>query len=292
MREEKLIEQMYKRLSGELNPEESAAWEQLITTDAQRKEDWIIFLAEQYLDGELGEREFQAYLERYPQLSDELARQREVRMMLQASARDNLRLELQELLPPISEAPTASIKPFYQKPWFYAVAAAVVLLLALPFFLKQGGDELSNQELFAENFQPLDMRMITRGTQTDSLKEKIQTLYQAGKYEASLTLLEKLIDQEPENASYRLYKGICYIGLKPPEPQKAIPIFDGLQQDFNFGQVAQWYLALAYILDDKPAEGKRLIEAIAQQQDHSYRKQAAKLLGEMKGENRDARGGT
>lgn len=282
MSEQKLIEQMYKRLSDEINPTELAELEQLIATDQEIYKDWVIFLAEQYLDGELEQEKYKSFVGDFPQLPAEVSRQREIRMVLREAAQDNLRVELKHILPPVSNTSASTVKPLFQRSWVYAVAAAVILLLALPFIFNNSANNLSNQEVFAENFQAFDMRLgTTRGTLADSLKDKIQTLYKSGSYQSSLPLLEQLIQQEPDNPTYRLYLGICYIGMKSPAPLQAIPVFQSLEEDLNFGQAAQWYLALAYILNENNAAGEKIAKTIAQQPGHSYRTQAAKLLEDL-----------
>lgn len=128
------------------------------------------------------------------------------------------------------------------------------------------------------NFEQMDMRMITRSGEPDSLKQKIQQLYKTDQYEATLPLLEELIRQEPENLSYILYQGICYLGLESPQPKETIRLLSPLQEDMNFGQAAEWYIALAYFLDDDLDRGKNLAQKISEQESHSYRTQALNLL--------------
>lgn len=270
---------MYRRLSGEMSLEELEAFTQLLNTDEAVAEEWRIFLAEQYLDGNIPPEEYVSFEKEIPGLAEETARQEEIRMLLPLAVQDKLRVELKEILPQETQEESAPLrKPLFQRSWVYAVAAAVIILIALPFMLRDSGEALTGEEVFAQHFEQMDMRMTVRGEDSDSIKLKIQQLYKSNQYEASLPLLQQLAQQEPTNPTYNLYLAICYLGLNPPNSRDAIQLLVPLQDDFNFGQASQWYLALAYFLDDKMEKGTTLAQKIAEQQGHSYRTQASKLL--------------
>lgn len=268
---------MYKRLSGEMSPEEENAFARLLQEDEEVSRNWTIFLAEQYLDGNLDEEAFASFDGELPGLADELDKQKEIRLLMPVAVQDNLRSELKTLLPPISEDSAPKVRSLFSRNWVYAVAAVIIILIALPFIF-QSSEQLSGEEVFAMNFEQMDIRMITRSGEQDSLKQKIQQLYKTDQYEATLPLLEELIRQEPENRSYILYQGICYLGLNSPQPRETIRLLGPIQEDMNFGQAAEWYIALAYFLDDDLETGKSLTQKISEQEGHSYRTQALNLL--------------
>ncbi len=273
---------MYRQLSDALSPDEQAELSRMIREDQEVKRDWVIFLAEQYLDKELTEGKYKLYLADFPQLEAEVQQQKEVRSLWQEAENELFKSELKEILPPLSQTSGSKMRPLplLQRKWVYALAAAILLLLCLPFVFQSGSAQWEGKDVFAQNFQQFDMRLntIRGGDETDSLKFLIQSQYQSGEYAKSIPLLQQLIAQEPENPSYKLYLGICYMGKPAPQPQDAIAIFKALQDDLNFGQAAEWYLSLAYFLDDNVEEGKRLAEKIGQHQGHSFRTQATKLL--------------
>ena len=132
-----------------------------------------------------------------------------------------------------------------------SVAAAILLLFfAYQFFSKEN---ISNEYLFADNFEPYQMVLNQRSGTDESanqiiLNEAIKA-YENKDFEKAVYSFQNLSNQEPSIIAYPFYKALAHMGAK--NPAVAIPILTKIVDtpDHLFKEQSRWYLALANLQD-------------------------------------------
>ncbi|RMG81662.1 MAG: hypothetical protein D6714_12615 [Bacteroidetes bacterium] len=172
-----------------------------------------------------------------------------------------------------------------------AIAASIILLTAIgAFFLFKGNPDLSNDQLFAQNFEVVEMDIPQfRGDSALNLNPDInpvlQTAINAYREEDFIQSLdafnEYLLKVNPNNDFARFHAGIC--ALKTHQPDVAIANFSRLISVKNdYSEQATWFLALAHIQKNNRQNARELLTTLVQTgTDTTLKDKAAKLLQEL-----------
>ena len=140
----------------------------------------------------------------------------------------------------------------------------------------------SNNNLFKEYFKPYpNVIPIVRGEGSiDNLKIAMIE-YESANYSEALKVLNRIIDEEPENVASHFYSGNANLCINNPE--QAIIHFEKVLSlgKNNFKDQAEWYLGLTYLkINDFEKAG--LIFGKIASKDHAYRQQSLELLEQIK----------
>jgi Thioredoxin domain-containing protein len=144
----------------------------------------------------------------------------------------------------------------------WAAAAAAVALLAVAVWFMVRPSDIS-YERFAQH-APLSLSV--RGGAEDA-KMAAETAFAQKNYASARAALERLLSEEPENVTARLYLGICLLEMGDGAGARAIfePMSAGssaLRED------AVWYLALSYLRERDYAGCRAVVQTIEAGQAH------------------------
>ena len=163
--------------------------------------------------------------------------------------------------------------PGNQLHWYlFATAASASLLLV--FILLWQPDTNTADELFADNFQPLENILSVREVADQHLSLGM-ALYESSDYENAVITLRKSKNQD---AVVSLYLGISYLALgNTPEARK---VFEANinTADKVLSEYFAWYLALTYLKEKNYAETMHKLQRLIDDQSEDFSKNALKLM--------------
>jgi cytochrome c-type biogenesis protein CcmH/NrfG len=140
----------------------------------------------------------------------------------------------------------------------------------------------SVQALAMENFEqlPLQTQMSSYDDEMIPLRNQANQAYIEKNYPEAIRLFQELARREPNNLNHRLLAGISQVGDQQAEAAITIlrPLADGSNEQVTIE--AAWYLALAYLLQEKTASAKTYLDKVAANQGFNAAK-AAELLQEL-----------
>ena len=184
--------------------------------------------------------------------------------------KDDLKRKLQQL-----EAPKKRFN-------YYTIVIAASLIIALGIFsLLQPTETVSNEQLFAEYFQPYAnvIAPASRGDEHTNTKTEAFAYYDAHNYKVASEKFHTLFNTT--NTSYYLfYEAICELQLG--NTQMAINLFEqhkGFED--KLATHRNWYLALAYLKIDNVKDAKVLLQTITAKKSYKH-KAAEDILKKIK----------
>jgi tetratricopeptide (TPR) repeat protein len=145
------------------------------------------------------------------------------------------------------------------------IAATVLLfVMAYQFFFSSGGS-ISNEQLFADNFQPYQMLLSQRTLseeEKDVILENAISAYTKGDFQDASKAFQELVQNDPEDISYQFYLAVANLGAENNEV--AITTFTEIITAENnpFKEQSQWYLALAYLQNENTENAKKSLKEI------------------------------
>ena len=244
-------------------------------------------LIEKYLDQKMstGERQqFEEQLKNDPALKEELELHRQVSATLKGEKVHELRSILTDVdknwgTEKTSQKGVARTINFRR---VIAIAATVLLLVMAYQMFFIGGQSISNEQLFADNFQPYQMLLSQRNL---SAEEKNATLenaisaYSKGDFQTASDAFQLLSENEPDDISYQFYSAVAQLGAEKNET--AITIFSNIisTQSNPFKEQSQWYLALAYLQIEKTDDATKALQTI--QKGQYKHKEAQQILKQL-----------
>ncbi len=249
-------------------------------------EETTYHLIENYLDGKLTKEElaaFEARLQADAAFAQKVNLFREVETTLGDPVRQNIQAQLDNLGETYFQQPVVAKKkinllPFYQKLW--AIAASFLLLISIGFLLwqNQSIDNLSNEQIFAQNYQLPNLDPMTRGRDRKHTLQEVIELYENQDYPAALVRLKELRQRDSENKQLTYLLAHTYLNLSPPQLMESVETFKTLIQHNQNVYVpkAKWYLALIYIRQNNVVAAQPLLKAVVTVNDSNSEK--AKLI--------------
>ncbi len=151
--------------------------------------------------------------------------------------------------------PTNSKQQLHRTWW--TMAAGIAILLSAAWFLWDGEREnaMTNEELFAEYFEPYPANMVKRGGEVDSLMMGYLA-YESGDYVTAIEIFEVQTDTISQ-----FFLGVSYLGIgevhKAIETLKKYEVVAVVLKDQSL-----WYRALSHIKLDNKSEAIDLLEKI------------------------------
>ncbi|MGC1472049.1 MAG: hypothetical protein WA775_05615 [Psychroserpens sp.] len=183
--------------------------------------------------------------------------------------KDDLKNRLQQL-----EQPKNKTK-------FYRIAIAASLIITLGIFgLSQLNTPVSNDQLFAEHFEPYTNIIIpaSRGDEIKDAKSEAFAYYDAKNYSLACQKFETLYNATT-TPYYLFYQAICQLQLGKTE--NAIALFEMRKSiSDKLSSHNTWYLALAYLKADKIENSKVLLQKISSDKSYNY-KAAEDILNQL-----------
>ncbi|MEO1448129.1 MAG: tetratricopeptide repeat protein [Bacteroidota bacterium] len=239
---------------------------------------------EAYLDGELdaeARTRFEAALQQDSELAAEVALAEDTRRLLVFATQQEYKEKLRAIDADMEAKTTPVVRPLWQRSWAQAAAAAVLLLIISSVLLFRGGP--SSQALAQDSFTPYMDMISYKGSPAideDSLLLQAMYAYNTQDYKTALQGFEQILQTNPTQVSARFYQAQSYLALNQPLP--ALAVLQKLPQDGPLAEATQWYMALAYLMQDDQANAKQLFAEMAQDPNHGFQLKAEALLEKMK----------
>lgn len=208
-----------------------------------------------YLNGLMSPKEENIFLhevEGDAYLKEELSFEINTQKAIHRNERAQLKSYLQSL-----DIPEQSQRPV----WSIAAAIVVFILASFAIILYVSKDSAS-EKLYAEYFQayPNIIAPNVRGDQSEKASLEAFVHYDLENYAYAAELFDRLYKETHEPYAL-LYCGISY--LADGQASKAI---HQLKQVEHYSEIAQWYLALAYLKSDQTKYAKEILLQLADQE--------------------------
>ncbi|RMB58021.1 tetratricopeptide repeat protein [Dokdonia sinensis] len=209
---------------------------------------------------------FNSRLTQDPEFAARFELEKDLRAVLIDKGKEDLKTQFQILEDQRYNSDSTIEKSSFLK---YAVAACIIIgttLLAVNFFKPS----LSNEELFAQNFQPYSniIAPVERGETPDDLLGKSFALYEQGNYEEAQRKFQELYDASGDR--YLLfYRANALLALD--RSADAIEVFKSHQETTdNFLGKSKWYLALSYLKNNDSQKAIELLKEIKQTKTYNH----------------------
>ena len=121
------------------------------------------------------------------------------------------------------------------------------------------------EALFTENFK-MAPNTLVKSSRSDVAPEaselgRIMANYDKGEFEAAIQAFDQYLTANPDYYEVKFYRGVTYLKLKNID--KAIAdLQDVASSSSDFGEQAEWYLALSLIRSQKKDEAVKLLESM------------------------------
>ena len=154
--------------------------------------------------------------------------------------------------------------------------AAALLLITLVYVFQLFFQQPVHEKLFAEYFKPYPNTIpLVRGSVSSGDLEAAMMQYELGNFSNSLSQLKIIITKDADNATAQFYSGICLLETK--RVTEAILHFENVNKESNFGELADWYTALAYLKNKNKKTAKQILNRIVKRGE-TYRHKSNELL--------------
>lgn len=173
-------------------------------------------------------------------------------------------------------------KLFHWKTYFAVAAAVLIAVVAGSYFLFYKPNQPTGAQIFASNFKPYEDVVTVRGeTEAQDALAHAMELYNEGNYQKAIPYFKAAQQKVPTADEPPFYLATSWLALH--QPDKAIPLLLKLEESRSvFHDQAQWYLVLAYELQNNNHEATDRLRAIANDAAHSYSERAAEILEEQR----------
>ena len=238
-------------------------------------------LIEHYINGEMDEEQAGNFLLRLKEDKD-LAAEYKFEQDLSVAISDEDTLELRKKLMKMmqeSKTKTTVLRYIYSRPYQYAAAAVIILLISAVSLVFLMPHKPSNERLFSSYYNSEQPIRITRGSGTD-LMEALR-LFQNKEFQQANDYFSLILQGDPNNSAVRFYSSICFI--ETSQYDQAITQLSQIAQNPNslYRKSAEWYLALCYLRINQTEKAVGLFRQIADDHIHDYQKDAIRILEEL-----------
>lgn len=200
------------------------------------------------------------------------------------------RQAIDEATLPQAEAKTVRVVPFYQKSWFVA-AAAVVLLLAIVGLWPAGPLPTNEMDDLAESYlsSAYVPSGITRKGDNPEVLTEIAQAYANGNSDAVIQEMINLLEADstdlPVGVRTELILALANYNLRQGHPDLGRTRLEMLPEGANAQQQgqAQWFIALSYLYQKNPEAAQPYLEALANNGPASLQKKSQAVLDKLDG---------
>lgn len=164
--------------------------------------------------------------------------------------------------------------------WMAGIAASLLLGIVTWQFLSESVS--SKKELVAMYLEDYVVNDETRkgGAGDELLRQESIEAYNREDFVQAAILRQQVVDRDSAVTKADLYYlGLSYLYQEPPQAQKAIPILEKSSQlpGRRFALEGQWYLALAYIVNNEDDKARPILEQLIDLQQWKAEEAAALL---------------
>lgn len=167
--------------------------------------------------------------------------------------------------------PKKEVKVISFKPFRYLVAACVIVLFGITFWVQM--QEVSYDDYSFKG----TIDLVERGDDVAAFA-KAEKAFNNGEYSEAIIEFDTILADDPENTQVLFYKGIASVEIE--DYAKAALIFENLSSGTSiFKYKAQWYHALNYLKQGDTDQCKQILERLPQEAENY--KDAQELLKKL-----------
>ncbi len=238
-------------------------------------------LIEKYFENSLNPKEqisFNEKLQNDKEFKKEFLFQKDLKKAISLDQREKLKLDLQQFEKEYQEKSKGNTS--FTK---WLIAASITLLLGFGIWFIKDSYFPSNEQLYAQNFEPYRniVQPIVRGESPKTIKHSAFVAYENNDYHKAINLFNSV--SNPNESSIQFYKAMCLLSLNKANDaiQVLLPIAVNETKDStseNFTEMANWYLALAYLKTGNTKKALSQFSVIAEHPTYTFKKEEAKKI--------------
>jgi len=159
---------------------------------------------------------------------------------------------------------------------YYAMAASLLLASSLLIYLFN--QHPVENDIFSKYFKPYPNTIpIVRGEDSVSELKLAMIEYEFENYAETVLILQKLLQDDPENTTALFYSGISNLFLD--KPAQAIEQLKKViwSSENDFKTQAEWYLGLAFLKNEDFENARKTFNKIISE-DHRYKQKSIEIL--------------
>jgi hypothetical protein len=240
-----------------------------------------IDLIEKYFENSLNSKEqisFNDLLQNDKEFKKEFLFQKDLKKAISLNQREELKLDLQQFEKEYQEKSKENVS-FYK----WLVAASIALLLGFGAWFVKDHYFPSNENLYAQNFEPYRniVQPIVRGENPKTIEYSAFVAYENKNYHKAINLFNSVAD--PNKPYIQFYKAMCFLSLNKTDDaiQLLLPVATSNNKNDSskdFSEMANWYLALAYLKSGNTDKALSRFLVIANHPTNTFKKEEAKKI--------------
>ena len=239
-----------------------------------------IDLIEKYFNNSLSPKEqlrFNKLLQSDEKFKKDFTFQKDLQKVIARNQHNDLKKTLEDFE---KDKPVVNLFNISKK---WLVAASVLIIVGLGFVFLKSSFYPSPEKIFAENYEPYRniVLPIERGENSNTIEHSAFIAYENGNYHKAINLFNSV---PKKGTTYILfYKSMCYMSLNKTKEAitllKAITDSDNeVSSEKNFNEIANWYLALAYLNIGKTEMAIKQFSIIANDKENVFKKEDSRKI--------------
>jgi len=238
-------------------------------------------LLDRYFSNELDKSELKAFNERLktdPQFNHEFQEIKEVKLAVKLEARKNLKSLITDIEASLNQEELTTNNNQTAMKKMLTVAASLILLVSVSYFVLNGSGQPSPQDVFTEYYKPynnLNGQVRGEAIEMESISAAAYSAYDAGNYALAVESFEALVKVEKTAENY-FYMGIANIEIG--DYKTAVENLNTTLNNFStFKDQSKWYLSMALLADKKEEEALSSLVSLTVQES-AFKSRSQKVL--------------
>ena len=237
-------------------------------------------LIEKYFSNSLSPKEqlrFNKLLQSDEKFKKDFTFQKDLQKVIARNQHNDLKKTLEDFE---KDKPVVSLFNISKK---WLVAASVLIIVGLGFVFLKSSFYPSPEKIFAENYEPYRniVLPIERGENSNTIEHSAFIAYENGNYHKAINLFNSVPKKDTKYILF--YKSMCYMSLNKTKEAitllKAITDSDNeVSSEKNFNEIANWYLALAYLNIGKTEMAIKQFSIIANDKENVFKKEDSRKI--------------
>ena len=239
-----------------------------------------IDLIEKYFSNSLSPKEqlrFNQLLQSDEKFKKDFTFQKDLQKVIARNQHDDLKKTLQDFE---KDKPVVNLFNISKK---WLVAASVLIIVGLGFVFLKSSFFPSPEKIFAESYEPYRniVLPIERGENSNTIEHSAFIAYENGNYHKAINLFNSVPNKDTTYILF--YKSMCYMSLN--KTKEAITLLKAItdsgnevSSEKNFNEIANWYLALAYLNIGKTEMAIKQFSIIANDKGNVFKKEDSRKI--------------
>lgn len=235
-----------------------------------------IDLIEKYFENSLTPKEqisFNELLETNEEFKKELLFQKDLKKAIAINQNEDLKSDLQQFEKEFKEKKK---NKFSFGKWL--IAASIALLLGFGIWFVKDSYFPTNKQIYAQNFEPYRniVQPIVRGESSKTIEYSAFAAYENKEYHKAINLFNSV--PNPNKPYIQFYKAMCLLSLNKMDDAIQVLLPVAVAENTNFAEMANWYLALAYLKTGNTDNALSQFSIVANHPTNSFKKEEAKKI--------------